>query len=321
MATTCPVCQTDAAFRIEAHDDRDDIRCLACGDFAVGGDLRRTLRTLIDGDKRRAALLSHMLRRMQMSNERPVLTAEVAAKILATEKLPTPEVQGDNLIRWLGDNTEPGQTREMLPALYRGIIGATVDEGVYFVVNGLKETGLLVTPADLPQDPGHYLRRQARLEACLTFKGWKRHEELRTGAPSGKMAFMAMKFGVPALDAFVDNHLRQAVRSTGFELKRVDDTPKAGLIDDRMRAEIRACRFLIADLTYASNGAYWEAGYAEGLGKPVIYTCEKSAFEKDSHFDTNHHLTVRWEDGKLAEAAQDLVNTIRATIPEASRAP
>jgi len=33
-------------------------------------------------------------------------------------------------------------------------------------------------------------------------------------------------------------------------------------------------------------GAYWEAGYAEGLGKPVIYTCEEAKFVEASHFDT-----------------------------------
>ena len=55
--------------------------------------------------------------------------------------------------------------------------------------------------------------------------------------------------------------------------------PKAGLIDDRLRVEIRTSRFLIADLTHENAGAYWEAGFAEGLGKPVIYTCEKSKFD------------------------------------------
>jgi hypothetical protein len=77
--------------------------------------------------------------------------------------------------------------------------------------------------------------------------------------------------------------------------------------------------FLIADLTHASNGAYWEAGYAEGLGKLSSTLARKSEFHKASHFDTNHHLTVLWETDQLAEAAQGLMNTIRATIPEASR--
>jgi nucleoside 2-deoxyribosyltransferase len=64
-----------------------------------------------------------------------------------------------------------------------------------------------------------------------------------------------------------------------------------------MRVDIQGCRFLIADLTHRNNGAYWEAGYAEGLGKPVIYTCQRSTFAQASHFDTNHHLAVYWEEG------------------------
>jgi nucleoside 2-deoxyribosyltransferase len=85
-----------------------------------------------------------------------------------------------------------------------------------------------------------------------------------------------------------------------------------------MRVEIKASRFLIADLTHDNNGAYWEAGYAEGLGKPVIYTCEASKFdEKQSHFDTNHHLTVKWDANNPSQAVADLKATIRATIPEA----
>jgi hypothetical protein len=59
-----------------------------------------------------------------------------------------------------------------------------------------------------------------------------------------------------------------------------------------------------------------EAGFAEGLGKPVIYTCKKEAFEKEgTHFDTNHHLTVVWEPGKLPVALEALKATIRATLP------
>ena len=135
-------------------------------------------------------------------------------------------------------------------------------------------------------------------------------------------SFMAMKFGDAVLDTLVDAHLRPAVAMTGFKLKRLDDEPRAGLIDDRLRVEIRACRFLIADLSHANKGAYWEAGYAEGLGKPVIYTCDKTVFEDPKnpdkpHFDTNHHLTIVWDREKPQEAAENLKATIRATFPDA----
>ena len=48
--------------------------------------------------------------------------------------------------------------------------------------------------------------------------------------------------------------------------------PEAGRIDDRMRVEIRASDFLIADLTHDNLARSHRRGYAEGLGKPVIYT-------------------------------------------------
>jgi nucleoside 2-deoxyribosyltransferase len=72
----------------------------------------------------------------------------------------------------------------------------------------------------------------------------------------------------------------------GFKLTRLDDDPKAGIIDDRLRVEIRTSRFLIADLTHENRGAYWEAGFAEGDGKPVIYTCRKG------HISEVHQMLV-----------------------------
>jgi nucleoside 2-deoxyribosyltransferase len=153
----------------------------------------------------------------------------------------------------------------------------------------------------------------------LTIDGWKAYIDLRKGKTEGKQAFMAMKFGDPMMDRIYLDHFKRAATDTGFELKRLDEGQAAGLIDDRLRVEIRKSKFLIADLTDHNNGAYWEAGYAEGLGKPVIYTCRKDVFEdkeNTTHFDTNHHLTVVWEHDKLDDAVKQLKATIRATLPE-----
>jgi hypothetical protein len=80
------------------------------------------------------------------------------------------------------------------------------------------------------------------------------------------MAFIAMPFGDSFLDKVFSECFRPAVAVTGFDLRRLDTHPKAGSIDDRLRVEIRGARFLIAELTGANPGAYWEAGFAEGLG-------------------------------------------------------
>jgi hypothetical protein len=144
-------------------------------------------------------------------------------------------------------------------------------------------------------------------------KGWDRHEEILRRNIESKNAFMAMPFNKPMLDK-VYNRFKVAVKQTGFDLQRIDVQPKAGLIDDHLRVEITKSRFLIAELEGKNGGVYWEAGFAEGLGKPVIYTCKK-AFLKRTHFDTNHHLTVPWEEDKIDEALDKLKDTIRATLP------
>jgi nucleoside 2-deoxyribosyltransferase len=110
------------------------------------------------------------------------------------------------------------------------------------------------------------------------------------------------------------------VKQAGFDLFRLDEAPKAGLIDDNMRVSIRTSDFVISDLSDDNPGAYWEAGYAEGLGKPVIYTCEKEKFEKEKpHFDTNHHLTIIWDKKNSQEAGEKLKATIRATLPHLAK--
>ena len=103
--------------------------------------------------------------------------------------------------------------------------------------------------------------------------------------------------------------LKPAVEQTGYELRTV--TRKAGHIDAMIEDEIRRCRFLVADLSDQNAGGLFEAGFAEGLGKPVIYICQDDV---PTHFDTNHRHTVRWNVLKLAETEKLLKAVIRNTL-------
>ncbi|MDE0941272.1 MAG: hypothetical protein OSB58_02400 [Alphaproteobacteria bacterium] len=268
-----------------------------------------------------AAILSFFVRRMPVSLPQgvPILKTDDVERIIESESLPAPARQADNLLRWIGDNVPgPGEWIEVKPkALTANRCGwCKIRHGVQYLLEGLEERGLIL--GEIFRDSSG----EGGGNATTSFEGWERIEELQRGAATGNMAFMAMQYRDDRLDPFVQTHFVPAVAETGFQLQRLDDVPKAGLIDDRMRVEIQSCRFLIADLSHANNGAYWEAGYAEGLGKPVIYTCEKSAFDdiaKKPHFDTNHHLTVIWTYDDPATAAENLKATIRATLPDAAR--
>ena len=90
-------------------------------------------------------------------------------------------------------------------------------------------------------------------------------------------------------------------------------------------AEIRKSKFLIADLTGYRGGAYFDAGFAYGLGIPVIYTCNKNWLNvaKDSagkiirekvHFDLSHRNMILWDYKKLDEFEKALKKRIEAVI-------
>lgn len=152
-----------------------------------------------------------------------------------------------------------------------------------------------------------------------TLRAYELYEQLKKGKKATNKAFLALKFEGDLNKLFKDN-LKKTVSQTGFILNTVDEEPKAGLIDDKIRLDIRNSRFVIADLTDGNKGAYWEAGFAEGMGKSVIYMCREDVFKskrKRPHFDVSHHQCITWSQDKFDEAMEKLKNTIRYTFPDA----
>jgi len=112
----------------------------------------------------------------------------------------------------------------------------------------------------------------------LTIPGWDRLDVLRRGHSKSRIAFMAMPFGKTELDLIYRDHFQPAVSATGFTLKRLDEEQPAGLIDDRLRVEIRQCRFLIADLTHGNPGAYCAYSIDRGQRfQTIVNSCVRSS--------------------------------------------
>ena len=147
----------------------------------------------------------------------------------------------------------------------------------------------------------------------LSLEGWERYEAEKRGEFDGDYGFIAMEFGKPDLESFVKEVVKPAVEdATGCDLVDMRDVARAGIIDNIMRVQIRDAKFVIVDLSHDNSGAYREAGYAEGLGKPVIYICEKEKFDEDgTHFDTNHCTTVLWSRDNDEGSRQELTAIIR----------
>lgn len=309
----CPVCASPLETR-QLVERGAFFVCPRCGNFGLSAHTEdMALPDLLTSPRKRSVLSYAISKTPHTGRETHLFTLEECKRILAADILPTPQQQGEHLVRWLGNNLSgSGDVATLTFPQHGPIIDALSEEAFDFVVEGLAAADLVhARAASSMNDLGQ--------RVTLTFKGWSLFEQLRR-APSGRRAFIAMQYGDAALDAIVNDHFRPAVAETGFILRRLDDEQPAGLIDDRMRLEIQSSHFLIVDLSHDNRGAYWEGGYAEGLGKPVIYTCEEGAFKKTpTHFDTNHHLHILWNAGNLEPALKNLKATIRATIPEATR--
>ncbi|WP_300390198.1 hypothetical protein [Henriciella sp.] len=154
----------------------------------------------------------------------------------------------------------------------------------------------------------------------LTLAGWDEWEEIKAGQLHSQDGFIAMQFGDSRLDAFIADVLRPGIKKhLGVAINRVDspDTTKAGLIDNVMREAIEEAAFVLVELSHGNKGAYWEAGLAEGLGKPVIYLCEEAVWADPStrpHFDVNHRNTIMWDETKPDDFITKLVATIKNSL-------
>jgi len=315
MNTKCVVCKTELSQDMATSSgDIKHIDCPLCGKYKISRSLHDDLDSTYVKNELDRVKLSHFIRRAQGHNDHPYLNTYLVESILQ-QSLPSITEQADILLTWVGENIYGPGLYELIKTIpHQYIVGAVSSAGLEFVIEYLVEKELV----KLKQGSESIIA--AGVPLTLTYKGWERLDKILRGTTDSMNAFMAMKFGDADLDSIVKDVFVPSVRDAGFNLKRLDDNPKAGLIDNKMRVDIRASRFMVADLTHDNLGSYWEAGYAEGLGKPVIYTCSKEKFESaKTHFDTNHHLTILWDKNNLSQAAEDLKATIRATLPSIAK--
>ena len=145
------------------------------------------------------------------------------------------------------------------------------------------------------------------LHIRLTPKGYERIDQLQKNSGYGKSVLVAMKFGddtKPLREA-----IRQGIQDAGYLAVFIDEVQHNDFITPELLKHIRDSKFVVADLTHQNNGAYFEEGYAMGLGKPVIQLCKNGV---KLHFDIAQKNTIMWE--TESDIPERLTNRIKATI-------
>ena len=127
---------------------------------------------------------------------------------------------------------------------------------------------------------------------------------------------------VSSVKAAYEEGIELAICDSGYEPKRIDRDQTVDKIDDAIILEIRRSRFVVADFTHGSAGArggvYYEAGFAHGLGIPVIFTCRKDMID-ELHFDTRQYAHIVWD--KASDLRTSLRDRILARIGDSVSSP
>lgn len=123
--------------------------------------------------------------------------------------------------------------------------------------------------------------------------------------------FVAMWFD-KSVDKYFTEGIKKAIDdSIKYKVVRVDFVEHNNKICDQIIAEINKSKLLIADFTGDRGGVYFESGYAQGLGIPVIWTVQEDWVNK-LHFDTRQYNHIVYKDE--TELYKKLKARIEATV-------
>jgi len=314
VASFCRVCGDDAQMSPARGGVPLEVHCpRRCGTYKLAdtcatilGDPSRD-NALLNSDIKKASV-GHWLRQRQQGKQAPLLEADIAEQLAKDPVFPSLHDQREGLVRMVAEEAGgPGERIQFDGRAIQYRIGSRKPSAVLALVSQLIEDGLLTGQSTLLSHDNH------QFNVALTFKGWLAYEEIHRGKTAGRVAAVFMAPGDPALETVWLPRLHSAVLEIGFGLSRIDAEPKPGVIDVRMRLQVRRARFLIVELTGAGPGAAWLAGFAAGLGKPVIYTRQEG---HDIPIDPDHALRIVWNPARLEEALGRIQATIKDALPE-----
>ena len=150
---------------------------------------------------------------------------------------------------------------------------------------------------------------------AISAKGWRRIYDIQAHKKEKKQGFIAMAFRDET------NPIREAIQiaieTAGYSPLIIDEKEHNNQIVPEIFYEIERSKFVVVDVTYPNYGAYYEAGYAQALGKQVIICCRKQEFKSNDsrpHFDISQKSMVVWDDDR--DLIARLMRRIEATVKE-----
>lgn len=113
--------------------------------------------------------------------------------------------------------------------------------------------------------------------------------------------------------------IEEVISEAGAVAIRIDKEHALEDIVGRIKKEIRGAQFVVADLTDERPSCYFEAGYAEALGKKVIYVASKQSVVKPGtktiiHFDIHMNMNYFTNHEELKEKLSSTIQKNKLSL-------
>ena len=253
----------------------------------------------------KARLTTMLINQRILGVERPEVTDETIRLAIQEEPLPVYE-RAKRLLRHIAQQTPMGQTYSIFNnSSSLAWSESTTENELEVLSRYLLDTRLVNINPGLTSDSG---------KVTVTVEGYQHLEEIAL-ASDPTQAFVAMWFN-SEMDVTYDSAICPAIEAAGYRPFIVNRAHFLDEITDKIIAELRRSYFVIADFSNSEESGmrgsvYFEAGFAHGLHKPVVYTCRRNS---KLAFDTNHYPHIVWEETKMDEFREQLKDRIVAVV-------
>jgi len=317
----CPVCRTPNVTRASAGSNTLELHCPRCGRFHI--------QTLAETQLMNSPpafppihLLSGLCRNTwDLFGEKLLVTVDLFkswAELDKAAKLAVPRdtdlaTKGDYLLRYMRRRSKTlAESVAFSPNELAVGFCANKNE-LLFCLRYLAEKGWIEEEGAAARKGPQQGQGGAPLAYRLTPAGWA---ALDANASPAQQPVAAVALSVDKdADALWTQGLSAAAQAAGFAAVRIDSKEHANKINDEIVVDLRRARCLIADLTGQNPLAYFEAGLAVGLGKPVFWTCEENeARDKKLSLETRQAVVTTWGRDKLDDFARRLAQRIEASL-------
>ncbi len=284
----CPLCGGPAKYgQPLTTTDTTSYDCVRCHRFRVSD---RVIKHVLPLKPEYKPLLSAFCRRLPEGTEAPIITTETIEQIIRDVPQYTPPEKLDNLLELMGRMTPAlGLPTKFEPKTDYPLLIARDPAEVHFLLIELDDRKYIFGPRHGPQSG-----------LIVLSHGWERLEEIKRSGRLSNRAFVAMSFD-KSLDGLYSEAIEPAIRIAGWDPLRLDRVEFVNRIDDEIIGQIRRSRFMVADFTGQRHGVYFEAGMMIGLGRTVIWMCDKKELGQ-VHFDVRQFNFIEYES---LPAAQD----------------